>query len=93
MGSVGTDVKDIPTSCLDPKWTDMIIASMGPNVSPRLREIFASLIRHIHEFTKETNLTIDEWQAGMKFVNETGQASSGAINELQILLDVFGQET
>jgi catechol 1,2-dioxygenase len=83
----------LPKSSLDPAWTQMLISSMGPNVSPRLREVLGSVIKHVHEFTKETKLTVDEWQAGMKFVIETGQASTPLVNELQIVLDCIGMET
>lgn len=71
----------------------MVISSMGPSVSPRLRQIFGSLNQLIHLFVKENNLTTDEWQASMKFLIETGQASTPLVNELHIVLDCFGMET
>lgn len=71
----------------------MVISSMGPSANPRLREILGSLIQHVHLFTKDISLTTDEWQAGMKFLIETGQASTPLVNELQIVLDCLGMET
>jgi hypothetical protein len=83
----------LPTSSLDPAWTQMVISSMGPATNPRLRQVIGSLIKHIHLFTKEISLTTDEWKAGMDFLIETGQASTPLVNHLQIVLDCVGMET
>lgn len=83
----------LPKSSLDPAWTQMLISSMGPNTSPRLRVVLGSMITHLHSFTKETGLTVDEWQAGMAFLIETGKACTPLVNELQIVLDCLGMET
>ena len=93
MAQNGNTPSSIPKSSLDPAWTNMVVSSMGPDVPKRLRDILAALIKHIHQFTKETNLTIDEWHAGMEFLNETGKASTLLINQLQIVLDCLGMET
>jgi catechol 1,2-dioxygenase len=83
----------LPTSSLDPAWTQLIISSMGPSTSPRLRQVLGCLIQHVHLFAKDISLTTDEWQAGMKFLIETGQSSTPLVNELQIVLDCLGMET
>ncbi|WP_370542918.1 dioxygenase, partial [Halomonas sp. KM-1] len=36
---------------------------MGEETDPRLREVMASLIRHLHGFVKEVGLTQAEWEA------------------------------
>ena len=53
----------------DPNFTQNVINAMGPKTSPRLRQVMASLIRHIHDFARENEITIDEWMAGLEMVN------------------------
>jgi hypothetical protein len=83
----------LPDTSVDPMFTQLIINAMGPKVSPRMRELMASLIRHLHEFVKETRLTADEWQVGMDFLNDTGKKSDETINELRFVCEMFGLGT
>jgi catechol 1,2-dioxygenase len=53
----------------DPKFTDRVIAATGPKANPRLAQIMPSLIRHLHDFAREVNLTVDEWMAGVELVS------------------------
>ena len=53
---------------------------MGARTEPRLREVMASLIKHVHEFAKEVNLTDQEWRTGMHFLNEAGKMSNDRMN-------------
>jgi hypothetical protein len=34
------------------KFTDTVTKAMGPNTSPRTREVMTSLIRHMHDFAR-----------------------------------------
>jgi hypothetical protein len=52
----------------DPNFTDNVILAMGPKTSPRMREVMTGLIRHLHDFARETNLTVSEWMAGVDMV-------------------------
>lgn len=47
------------------EWTEKIIKSMGPKTDPRMREVMGSLIRHLHDFAREVDLTFDEWVKGV----------------------------
>ena len=38
----------------------IVIYSLGENTDPRLRELLSALIRHLHDFVKETELTEDK---------------------------------
>lgn len=53
----------------DPTFTDRVIAATGPNANPRLAQIMPSLIRHLHDFARESHLTVAEWAAGVEFVS------------------------
>ena len=44
---------------------------------PRLHEIYASLVRHLHAFVREVNLTEEELQLGRDFLTRAWSAPSG----------------
>lgn len=77
----------------DPTFTDKVIAAMGPKTDPRLRKVMTSLIRHVHDFAREVDLTVDEWMAGVNMINAAGQMSTDRRNEGQLLCDVIGLES
>lgn len=77
----------------DPTFTDRVIQAMGPKTSPRMRQLMASLIRHIHDFARENELTVDEWMAGVQMINWAGKMSDEKRNEGQLLCDVIGLES
>lgn len=77
----------------DPNFTQLVIDTMGPNMTPRNRFVLSSLIRHIHDFARETELTIDEWMAGQDFVNAVGQIYSKQRNEAHRISDILGLES
>jgi catechol 1,2-dioxygenase len=52
-----------------------------------------SLIRHIHDFARENELTIDEWMAGVEMINWAGKMSDNKRNEGQLMCDVIGLES
>lgn len=73
-------------------FTQQVIDSFGPRTDPRLREIMSSLIQHLHDFARETELTVDEWMAAVKMINWAGQMSNDRRNEGQLMCDVLGLE-
>ncbi|KAL4921039.1 Intradiol ring-cleavage dioxygenase [Aspergillus aurantiobrunneus] len=77
----------------DPNFTDNVVSAMGDNVNPRFRKLMASLIRHVHDFSRENELTIDEWMAGVQLMNWAGQMSDAKRNEGQLVCDVIGLES
>lgn len=77
----------------DSTFTDSVINACGPKTNPRLRQLMASLIRHIHDFARENGLTVDEWMKGIEMVNWAGQMSNDQRNEGQLLCDVIGLES
>ena len=52
---------------------DAVIESFGPDTDPRLREILTSLVRHLHAFAREVELTIPEWETAIDFLTRVGQ--------------------
>lgn len=77
----------------DPDFTANVINSMGDKTNPRLRTVMGSLIKHIHDFAREVDLTTDEWMMGVNMINWAGQMSTDRRNEGQLLCDVIGVES
>lgn len=53
----------------DPGFTDKVIAATGPKANPRLKQIMPSLLRHLHDFAREVDLTVAEWTVGVDLVS------------------------
>ncbi|KAK8089367.1 catechol 1-2-dioxygenase 1 [Apiospora hydei] len=77
----------------DPEFTDLVIAATGPKANPRLAQIMPSLLRHLHDFAREVDLTVAEWTAGVDLINQAGQMSDNKRNETQLLCDILGLES
>lgn len=56
------------THRFDPSFTQSVIDATGPKASPRMRKVMASLIRHVHDFARENEITVGEWMAGVEMV-------------------------
>ena len=69
---------------------EAVAESFGAATDPRLREVLTQLVRHLHEFVKEVELTGAEWEAAVDFLTEVGHWSTGERQELILLSDVLG---
>src|SRR5213594_393982 len=56
----------------------------------RLREIMLALVRHLHRFVKEVNLTEREWFDAVQFLTETGRMCDDKRQEFILLSDTLG---
>ncbi|KAI1769566.1 aromatic compound dioxygenase [Hypoxylon sp. FL1150] len=77
----------------DPEFTDSVIAATGPKANPRLAQIMPSLLRHLHDFAREVDLTVAEWAAGVDLINAAGLMSDSKRNETGLLCDILGLES
>jgi hydroxyquinol 1,2-dioxygenase len=75
---------------LETKLTDAVIARLSDEADPRFRRIMQSLIRHVHDFVREVELTEEEWFAAIKFLTATGQKCDDKRQEYILLSDVLG---
>ena len=57
---------------------------------PRLKRIMSSLIRHLHDFAREVELTEEEWWQGIKFLTDTGHITDDKRQEFILLSDTLG---
>lgn len=69
---------------------EAVNARMGEETDPRLREVMASLIRHLHGFVKEVGLTQAEWEVAIDFLTRTGQMCDDKRQEFILLSDTLG---
>lgn len=53
-------------------FTTAVIQAIGLNADPRVRAIFSNLIRHLHDFTRESEITVAEWMQGVDMMNQAG---------------------
>lgn len=84
---------DNASSGFDPTFTQNVIDAMGPKTTPRMRQVMTCLIKHIHDFAREVELTTDEWMEGVQMMNWAGQMSNDCRNEGQLVCDVIGLES
>lgn len=80
-------------SKFDPNFTQRVIDLMSAETKPRHREILTSLIRHVHDFCREVELTQDEWVLGVDYINSLGQSYQKNRNETWRLCDILGVES
>ncbi|KUM27509.1 6-chlorohydroxyquinol-1,2-dioxygenase [Mesorhizobium loti] len=70
--------------------TETVNGRMGDGINPRLAEVMACLVNHLHAFTKEIHLTQTEWDLAVEFLTKTGQICSQERQEFILLSDVLG---
>jgi alcohol dehydrogenase class IV/protocatechuate 3,4-dioxygenase beta subunit len=69
--------------------TDQVVASFA-GAPPRVRELVTGLVRHLHRFVTEHDLTDAEWRHAIDFLTRTGQISSATRQEFVLLSDTLG---
>lgn len=70
--------------------TDAVLARLEKTADPRFKQVMASLIKHLHAFVREVELTEEEWFEGIKLLTATGQKCDGKRQEYILLSDVLG---
>ncbi|WP_328887828.1 dioxygenase family protein [Streptomyces sp. NBC_00316] len=70
--------------------TEAVISTMQDTKDSRLAEIMESLVRHVHAFVRDVELTEEEWARGVDFLTRTGQMCTPTRQEFILLSDVLG---
>ncbi len=78
------------TTTAQGKLLDDVLATFKNTPNDRLREVIMSLVRHLHGFADEVQLTQTEWMFGLQFLTEVGKKSSEERQEFILLSDVLG---
>ena len=70
--------------------TDAVLSRLGDVADPRFKQIMSSLIRHVHDFVRDVELTEVEWFEAIKFLTATGQKCDDKRQEFILLSDTLG---
>jgi hydroxyquinol 1,2-dioxygenase len=72
----------------DAALTDAVVESF--TTEGRFTTVMTSLVRHLHAFASEVELTEEEWFAGIDFLTRTGHTTDDKRQEFILLSDVLG---
>ena len=70
--------------------TDAVLGRMAECDDPRLQAVMTSIVRHLHAVVREDEPTMDEWNAAIRFLTETGHKSDERRQEFILLSDTLG---
>ena len=70
--------------------SEVVLARMGPEVNPRLKQVMTSIVEHLHAVVKETRPSHEEWLQAIQFLTRTGQMCSDWRQEFILLSDTLG---
>jgi hydroxyquinol 1,2-dioxygenase len=79
-----------PTTTTEDDITSEALRRFDGTPDPRLREIMLSLVRHLHGFVKEVQLTEPEWLEAITFLTATGHKCDDIRQEFILLSDTMG---
>jgi protocatechuate 3,4-dioxygenase beta subunit len=67
-----------------------VVSRLAATPDQRLRVVAQALVRHLHAFAREVQLSEEEWLAGIRFLTATGQRCDDERQEFILLSDTFG---
>src|SRR5215207_3864705 len=70
--------------------TEAVLGKIEGATDARFKQIMTSLIKHVHAFVREVELTEAEWHAGIQFLTATGQKCDDKRQEIILLSDTLG---
>jgi hydroxyquinol 1,2-dioxygenase len=70
--------------------TAAVLAKLEGATDARFAQIMTSLLKHLHAFVREVELTEAEWLAGIQFLTATGQKCDDKRQEFILLSDTLG---
>jgi hydroxyquinol 1,2-dioxygenase len=70
--------------------TDAVLERFQNTPEARLKTVMYSLVRHLHDFVRDVELTTDEWYTAIDFLTRTGQISINSRQEFILLSDTLG---
>jgi catechol 1,2-dioxygenase len=73
--------------------TEAVVEKLAGCENLRLKQVMASLVRHLHGFVREIEPTEAEWFAAIKFLTDTGHMCDDKRQEFILLSDTLGVST
>ncbi len=70
--------------------TESALSRLANDSDPRFKQVITALIKHVHAFAREVELTEEEWFEGVKFLTAAGQKCDNKRQEFILLSDVLG---
>jgi len=70
--------------------TDQVVASFDHTPDPRVRQLITGLVRHLHAYAVENDVTQEEWQYAIDFVTRAGHITGDKRQEFVLLSDTLG---
>ena len=70
--------------------TEAAMRSFANASDPRMGEVMALLVKHLHAFVDESKLTKEEWMRGLTFLTAAADITTEDRNEFSLLSDVLG---
>jgi len=70
--------------------TEAVLAKLDGATDPRFRQVMTGLLRHLHAFVREVELTEAEWFTGIQFLTAVGQKCDAKRQEFILLSDTLG---
>lgn len=69
---------------------ETVIARLNQCQDARTKQIMEAMIRHLHDFVKEVEPTMDEWMTAIQFLTATGQMCDDKRQEWILASDTLG---
>jgi hydroxyquinol 1,2-dioxygenase len=73
--------------------TSAALKAHSATLDPRLKTVMDALVRHLHDFAREVQLTEAEWSRGIDFLTGVGKITDDKRQEFILLSDVLGLST
>lgn len=73
--------------------TNAVLERVGRFADERHREIMTALVKHLHEFVREVNLTEEEFRQATRLINEIGHLTTDSHNEAVLMAGTLGIST
>lgn len=70
--------------------TEAVLARLSNCNDPRFRHVMTSLIRHLHDFVRDVQLTEKEWITAIQFLTDVGKTCTDKRQEFILLSDTLG---
>jgi len=70
--------------------TDAVIRRLKDVKNPRFKQLMTSLVKHLHAFARDVELTEEEWFEAIRFLTAVGQKCDDKRQEFILLSDVLG---
>jgi hydroxyquinol 1,2-dioxygenase len=70
--------------------TQAVLDRVAHASDARTRQVSEALVRHLHSFVREIEPSVEEWEAGIRFLTRTGQLCDANRQEFILLSDTLG---